>query len=713
MTPLRLVVLTSSLLALTCVACAPASSDSPASLPYIFRQRFTFTESNFHGVLDIDQDGQMELSSYGKVPAGPYALMLHVILPSGTRVRWQLNLPMPFDFSGNVDLDGDHRDEICIGLIEGDHLLLKVYDQAVLERPQPLPRWTADIVQLKDTNRDGTLDSRIMIIGTTDVNGDRRPDLIGQIKTGFDLTPRGIVALDGRAGTVLWFYPMGTVPNSISIQDLTGDQRDEILIGTVTPGNGADANGTDDLHSYLIVLDNQGHLLWQQRLGGTSTVVKATAADVNGDRIPEIVTALDGPRTEPNVGQIGIWDGKTGRMLHRWNSPWSVLSILTTELNRDGRDEIIVGTAQGLVAALDESLKTVLEYNTGKPTGVQVYDFNRDGRPEIYCVVQEAGLLVLDDRFRPMATLKEGRQIYLVQLGPSESPFSFLVRQPSDVFSVYDLRPAPVLSRLDLSLLRYAGVFISGVAITAAMLLLYVRRTRRSSPSPQSDGMPFVLAWATVAQALAHELKSPLNVMSLTLRRLMQQTGPEHTPSFTVILDEMERLGQRANAVMRFVDCVHLKKQPLDVNPYLKERAAFYQQTVLLPAEIVLKTEEGLPMIYVDPDVLGMVLENLIENAVAAMDGQHGQIIIITRSSERLESNGVVARTIVIEVMDTGAGIPEAHLAKVFEPTFTTKPSGTGFGLPIARHLVEAHGGTLDLRSREGAGTVVTMTLNV
>lgn len=83
--------------------------------------------------------------------------------------------------------------------------------------------------------------------------------------------------------------------------------------------------------------------------------------------------------------------------------------------------------------------------------------------------------------------------------------------------------------------------------------------------------------------------------MSLTVQRLMQRPTVDGTPSFTVLLEEIDRLRQRANAVMRFVDCVHLKRQSLDINAFLRERVAFYQQTVLTPVKIILSLRHGDP----------------------------------------------------------------------------------------------------------------------
>jgi two-component system sensor histidine kinase HydH len=115
-----------------------------------------------------------------------------------------------------------------------------------------------------------------------------------------------------------------------------------------------------------------------------------------------------------------------------------------------------------------------------------------------------------------------------------------------------------------------------------------------------------------------------------------------------------------------------------------------------LPAEIV-----DIPL---DADRMSQVLLNLALNAIAAM-GAGGTL--------RVSLGWRDDRTIRIAVTDTGAGIRREDLARVFDPYFTTKPSGTGLGLPIVQKIVEAHGGAIRLESDVGKGTTATLLLPV
>ena len=117
--------------------------------------------------------------------------------------------------------------------------------------------------------------------------------------------------------------------------------------------------------------------------------------------------------------------------------------------------------------------------------------------------------------------------------------------------------------------------------------------------------------------------------------------------------------------------------------------------------KVSIVTEEDFPKLTLDPILMQRVFSNLITNAVQAMPNG-GQLTI--NASKKGE-------TALIMVEDTGLGIPDENLPKLFTPLFTTKAKGQGFGLPVCKRMVEAHDGTITVKSKVGKGSTFTVEI--
>jgi two-component system NtrC family sensor kinase len=152
-----------------------------------------------------------------------------------------------------------------------------------------------------------------------------------------------------------------------------------------------------------------------------------------------------------------------------------------------------------------------------------------------------------------------------------------------------------------------------------------------------------------------------------------------------------------AEARLVAVDLAPLVRQTLEIVPGLHTQV-----------EVRCDLEEDLPCVLADPKLLEHLLINLVLNACQAMpDG--GRLAVATG----LEAGAGEASSVVMVVADTGCGISAADLPRIFEPFFTTKPqgTGTGLGLPIVDRIVRQHGGSIEVTSTPGRGTVVVVRL--
>ncbi|MBV9126606.1 MAG: PAS domain-containing protein [Verrucomicrobia bacterium] len=216
-------------------------------------------------------------------------------------------------------------------------------------------------------------------------------------------------------------------------------------------------------------------------------------------------------------------------------------------------------------------------------------------------------------------------------------------------------------------------------------------------------------ALTLLAAGVAHEIGNPLNslnihlqLMERKLRKLPLGDRAELEDSVRIAKDEIRRLDFIVSQFLRAIRPASLQTQIEDVNAVVRESVAFLQAEIE-DRDILVETElaENLPPLEIDRDQLKQAFYNVIKNAVQAM--QSGGILRITSGAE--------PEYVCVAFTDTGGGISQEHLNKVFEPYFTTKASGSGLGLLIVRRIVRAHGGEIELRSDEGRGLTITIRL--
>ena len=124
--------------------------------------------------------------------------------------------------------------------------------------------------------------------------------------------------------------------------------------------------------------------------------------------------------------------------------------------------------------------------------------------------------------------------------------------------------------------------------------------------------------------------------------------------------------------------------------------------------DIEIRSDNYIPLLMVDREQLKSCLLNIVINAVQSMPGGGRIRLSITQEGEPGHS-----RDVRISVTDTGHGISPAELERIFEPYFTTKEAGIGLGLPLAKNLIEGHGGTIEVTSTLGVGTEVILKLPI
>ena len=228
-----------------------------------------------------------------------------------------------------------------------------------------------------------------------------------------------------------------------------------------------------------------------------------------------------------------------------------------------------------------------------------------------------------------------------------------------------------------------------------------------------------VAAWRDVARRLAHEIKNPLTPIQLCAERLRRNLSgaPPQARALVdectaTIVGEVEALKGLVDEFSHFARLPSPRAVPADLNALLADTLALYDG---LFEDVILERafHAALPSVRVDPDQIQRVVVNLVDNAVAAIEGEVGRtrgpgaLGVIRIETQHDATNGFVR----VIVTDNGPGIADADREKLFLPYFSTKGRGSGLGLAIVRRIVVEHGGSIEVADNAPSGTRFTVEL--
>ncbi|MFH1742595.1 MAG: PAS domain S-box protein [bacterium] len=208
-----------------------------------------------------------------------------------------------------------------------------------------------------------------------------------------------------------------------------------------------------------------------------------------------------------------------------------------------------------------------------------------------------------------------------------------------------------------------------------------------------------------MAATVAHEVRTPIVAIGGFAKRLSQDIRNRHSRRILdIIRSEALRLEETLDTILFYVKPALPKKKPGNLNELIETLCLYFaQETSEQNIDINLELEETLPAIPFDDRQIRQVILNVIQNAVHAMED--GGTLTIRTSQEN--------EWILLEIRDTGSGIPEEDLSNVFKEFFTTKNKGTGLGLHVSSRIVENHGGRIVVKSTCGVGTNVYIHLPI
>lgn len=215
---------------------------------------------------------------------------------------------------------------------------------------------------------------------------------------------------------------------------------------------------------------------------------------------------------------------------------------------------------------------------------------------------------------------------------------------------------------------------------------------------------------------MAHEIKNPLVAISGSAQLLRNRLPEQHHKFLDVVIKESERINRMMERMLAFARPSDLEVKLINIHQILEEILLLEKRDENSKVRIIQNYDPSLPQMEGDEDQLKQVFLNLIRNALEAMpDG--GTLELVTRIHSyylvKTEAKPSPRQDILVEIVDSGAGISLENLDNIFTPFHTTKSKGSGLGLPLSLKIVENHQGKLKIKSETGKGTRVKVFLPV
>ncbi len=212
-------------------------------------------------------------------------------------------------------------------------------------------------------------------------------------------------------------------------------------------------------------------------------------------------------------------------------------------------------------------------------------------------------------------------------------------------------------------------------------------------------------AMGELAAGVAHEIKNPLNSIGITVHRFGKEFVPENDKEeylelIRTMKSEVNRVSEIINQFLKFARPPKILKQKTRMNEFIYDvYKSFESRTINSKAKFTYECEDIDA--YIDPVQMKQALDNLLYNAFDAIEGE-GEIKIESYQSDE---------NLILKIADSGKGISENEMTKIFNLYYTTKPNGTGLGLSIVNQIIAEHNGTIKAESKINEGTTFTIEI--
>jgi PAS domain S-box-containing protein len=424
-------------------------------------------------------------------------------------------------------------------------------------------------------------------------------------------------------------------------------------------------------------------------------------------RLPlERISSRKGPYTEPRALENIRKAVELGPQVFEWQfrkkngeAFWSEVTLKNTEIGGKGRVLAVVRDidhrkrAERALRESEERFRNLVE---NAPAGI--------------CILRNDRIAYLNpEQKKILGPLDEDWDIYRLNLHPDDNA-KFMQhyraiqegRQPK---SSLEMRLFPPDNRRQPEHMRWVHCDISVIPYEGdpAMLMTMVDMTRTKELERLVYYREKMVSLGHVAAGIAHEIRNPLSGINVLLDGIRENfQDPASSDDIYRLLNETQKASDKIAGVIKRVLDFSKPSQPqlllTDINLPIKE-ALELSKTTLRKSGIDLEIDlnDDIPPLYIDEQMIEQVIMNLIGNAIEALkdDRPEKRLRVVSR-----KVNGYV----VIDIADSGPGVPEALRDKIFDPFYTTRSDGSGIGLSLCQRLVADHGGNISISNSEWGG---------
>lgn len=737
----------------------------PALLPYqalIHRVLTRQTESGFYAPLNIApiaEQGAFEVARHWRGDTLSFILIMNDILAQQAITQINRRVWDLFAKKG-WDVDGDSVDEIPFAYLQNDTAYLEIAglgEQKYFKRPIDVGG---------DRNGNGIWDGQVNFYDCVDLNGDNSKEIILNLFTAYDLTPRDIYCIDWKNDTLMWKFDVSGAISGFTPVFAGSRSEPSFLFGVASQGNAVNTGLFDDQHSYVILLNSRGEIEWTKVTSNVFGWPFAVPLKRVSDPEPLILTitrfgAAD--QTAPGVGTRLVLYDLGGNEIERRDLPKEQVAKTfgVWDLDGDGSQEIVLATAGKDIVVLTDSLTVLAQYSSATPLSVyRCGDFFGNGENQILASTGDGKTIFLDKNFAIKCqldiTMSDPYSFVRNTSLCNTAPTLFLQDAKSAVVYVVSISKQSIWSRIAAFMTKNQR----NIAITMSLLVVallftnYHRRKIRKnydviakqkteleeSQTRLEEALKYleqtqarlvqsekVASLGRLVAGIAHELNNPIgaihSVQETTHRALTKvhetlQAGPEDKAwsddikrKLAVIEQANQTIGEGTQRVERIVQRLRsfakldqAELQRINIHDSLDEAIEILSHE--WKGRILITRDYGeIPMITCHAVHLNQALLNILTNAIEAIRDK-GEITITTLADDQ---------NVYIRVRDTGVGIPPKDLGRVFDPGFTTKGVGigTGLGLAICYQIVTDHHGELRVESSPGRGSTFTIVLPI